>query len=334
MRRSAMAYRLWFIAKAYDQPGCGTIPADAFKGYLARLDISPHTSRRWFDQARMLALIQPRGRYLRLASWQAGIAPLGITHLHRAVKIPVARLVSPGWRAWCWAGFLLQFQERPHASGIIARATLEALSGVPERTQRAYERRAGVINIPNYARFGEIAAIPELAIRAYAQPGYYSKAGQLRRRLPNRREVRGVWLANRGRLVCINTALYPKEDSSQAEVTSSHFSRTPIASAMGEGEEVPDFTTRTPIASASGYGGEVSDFPDRMPIARAMDQNIEHAKSARLYSLHYRQTRKAMRASRNRDGDARSRPGFIYERSRSLPGVGVFDAIPLDPDSS
>jgi len=206
------AFRLWFIAKDFDSGGCGFIPAKAFRQYLRALGIPKQTLYRWLGQAGTLGLITRQDKVYRLTSWQNG-ARAAFTksqRLCRAVLIPKERFLSKGWLAWCWAGFIL------HHTGIISRAALEALSGVPARTQLAYEKKAGVVNKANYASYLRPENDPEMAIGLIDLPGHYGKAGEIRRRLPNSREVSEVSLANKGRLKQINRALFHIEDSSSS----------------------------------------------------------------------------------------------------------------------
>lgn len=127
----------------------------------------------------------------------------GCKKLDNPVKIEVVKFIGAGWASFVWAGFLKNHE------GIIARATLQELSGgVPERTQRYRERRAGVENQANYASFGKVKDNPEQAISVYGEPGYYQQAGEIRRRLPNSRTIPGcVQQAKKGRLKKINQAL-------------------------------------------------------------------------------------------------------------------------------
>ena len=202
------AYKLWFLAKRFDQPGCGFIPAKAFRQHLKNLGIPRQTITRWLGQAEALGLIVLEGKVYRLCSWQTGAQRAGCERLARPVYVPISVFLRRGWLSHCWAGYLLRFK------GLVSRETLYKLSGVPLRTQQAYENQAQVINQFNYASYGSVEDNPELAIRLYGQDGHYTREGQLRRQLPNSRIISGVSLANKGRLKQVNGALCVKEDSS------------------------------------------------------------------------------------------------------------------------
>ncbi len=202
------AYKLWFLAKRFDQPGCGFIPAKTFRQHLKGLGIPRQTIARWLAQAEALGLIGLEGKVYRLCSWQSGAMRAGCERLARPVYVPISVFLKRGWLAHCWAGYLLRFK------GLVSRETLYKLSSVPPRTQQAYENQARVINQFNYASYGSVEDNPDLAIKLYGQDGHYTKQGQLRRQLPNSRIISGVSLANKGRLKQVNGALCVKEDSS------------------------------------------------------------------------------------------------------------------------
>ena len=226
---------------------------------------------------------------------------------------------------------------------MIARATLsksasrESLTSVPPRTQYEYERKAEVINKANYASYGRINDNPELAIALYGQPGHYSKAGEIRQRLPNGRIVRvasecewlratshecttyescashiarmhvsgetgeekGVRLANKGRLKKINQALDQVDGS--LESTPSYCEWLPATSHVCKlQEQFARRNFRTPIS------GEIGDLQPIYP----------------LYSSNPRQTKRVMRKLKKLDDDPRSRPGFIYQHAFDYAGKG------------
>lgn len=200
----ATAYRLWFLAKHFDIPGCGFIPAKAFRQHLLSLGIPRQSLMRWIDQALAIGLLVRSGEVYAIASWQAGAARAGVTHLQRPACILQDKLLEKGWLATCWAAYLLHFNT------LVSRQTLQELTSVPPRTQIAYEHQAGVVNHSNYANFGKVEDNPELAIQLYGQPGFYIRGGELFRRLPNDRNfwaVEGISLESRGRLKHINKAL-------------------------------------------------------------------------------------------------------------------------------
>lgn len=196
-------YRVWFLAKDWEQGGAGYIPAKEFKEYLKELGIAKSTYSRWIKEAYRLGLFQKAAPGLiKLASWEKAGKLAGCEKLDNPVTLEIDKFINAGWMSFVFAGF-----EKNH-EGIVARATLKELTGVPERTQRYRERRAGVENQANYASFGKVKDNPEQAIQAYGEPGYYQQAGEVRRRLPNSRTVpECVQKAKKGRIKKINKAL-------------------------------------------------------------------------------------------------------------------------------
>lgn len=216
--RPAGAFRLWFIAKHYDN-GNGFIPAKHFRHYLGALGVNEKTFYRWLDQAIELGLINrvsggPKTVY-QLAAWEVGKAAAGVSgDLLRAVMVPINQFIAKGWLSVLWAGYLKHFEGKP-----ISRATLERLTGVPARTQLAYETKAQVRSKANFATYGLAPDNLERALEFMPivyRPGHYvTQQGEFRRRLPDTRTAPNeIDLANAGRLKRINQALY-KEGSSQ-----------------------------------------------------------------------------------------------------------------------
>lgn len=197
-------YHGWSMAKDWDRGGTGYIPAKGFKQHLKSLGIPKSTYSRRIKEAYQLGLFQKADKGLiKLASWNEARKLAGCPKLEQPALIDLDKFINAGWMDFVWTGFI------NNHSGIIARATLKALSGgVPERTQRYRERRAGVINHKNYASFGKVKDNPELAVQVYGEPGYYQQAGEVRRRLPNSRTVpECVQKAKKGRIKKINKAL-------------------------------------------------------------------------------------------------------------------------------
>lgn len=215
--RPAGAFRLWFIAKHYDN-GNGFIPAKEFRHYVNAQGVNDKTYYRWLDQAIELGLINRVSGdkpVYQLAAWEVGAVIAGVKNdLLKAAKVPLNKFVAKGWLAVIWAGYLKHFEGKP-----ISRATLESLTGVPARTQLSYETKAGVRSKANYASYGLLPKSIEQALEfvpiVYSPGHYVTESGELRRRLPDTRTAPNeINLANAGRLKRINQALY-KEGSSQ-----------------------------------------------------------------------------------------------------------------------
>ena len=197
-------FRVGFLAKDWDRGKAGIIPFREFKHYLKGLGVAKSTYSRWIREAFNLGLFQRVSKELvKLASWDDFGFIAGCPAIERPAEIEIDKFINAGWLSFGWAGFLTNHE------GIIARATLQELSGgVPERTQRYRERRAGVKNHANYASFGKVKDHPEQAYSVYGEQGYYQQAGEIRRRLPNSRTVpECVQQANKGRLKWINRTL-------------------------------------------------------------------------------------------------------------------------------
>jgi len=200
-RQPLGGYRVWFLAKHWHKAS-GYIPDKKFKEYLKELGIAKSSYSRWIKEAYELGLFQKVDKLIKLASWTSASKLAGCEKLDNPVEIEIDKFINAGWLSFVWAGFLKNHE------GIIARATLKELTGVPERTQRERERQSGVENQANYASFGKVKDYPEQAIQAYGEPGYYSKAGNIKRRLPNSRTVpECIQQAKKGRKRKINQAL-------------------------------------------------------------------------------------------------------------------------------
>jgi len=215
--RPAGAFRLWFIAKHFDN-GSGFIPAKDFRRYVSSLGVNEKTYYRWLDQAITLGLMRREGGanpVYRLAAWESGANAAGVNNsLSRAVNVPIAKFLAKGWLAILWAGYLKHFENKP-----VSRASLEKLTGIPARTQRAYEVKAGVRAKANYASYGQAPNNIDQALEfipvIYRDGHYATDKGEVRRRLPDTRITPDdVSLANKGRIKRINQALC-KEGSSQ-----------------------------------------------------------------------------------------------------------------------
>ena len=208
--------KLWILAKHYDN-GNGFIPARDFKHYLKRtLGIPRGRYDRWIRQAERLGLISYENGVYRLISLSKAAAIIGVTHLAQPLEIGVRRFVNAGWAAWVWAAYIKHHEGKP-----ISRKTLKALTGIPERTQRDYERIAGVKNKGNYANLGNPAKDPQNAIAIDRERGIYGKAGQTRQRLPNSRTIpEEIKKAKKGRTSKANrelNALLNKPSSSNQQ---------------------------------------------------------------------------------------------------------------------
>jgi len=179
--------RLFCVAKHFDN-GNGHIPVDQLKAYAKRyLGIPKARFNRWLREAVQLGIIRRSGNVLTLRSWGKAAVAVGVTNpLRNPVEMGVTKITNDGWAAWVWAAYLKRHENKP-----IARATLERLTGVPERTQRAYETESGVENKANYATEKEPIA--------EERDGYFWYHNQPKKRLGNSRVISGVERCKRGR---------------------------------------------------------------------------------------------------------------------------------------
>jgi len=198
------AFRLWFLAKDYDRGGSGFIPAKKFRQHIRVLGIARPTFYRWLDQAFELGLMEHQGSVYELISWERAAALAGVEGFLKPVHIDLDRFISRGWLAIVWGAYRKHFEGR-----LIARSTLERLSGVPERTQREYEGQISVKRTANFANYGDPSKDPDNALVIDAKRGIYGRAGMTRGRLPDKVAVieGGIELANSGRTKKANRAL-------------------------------------------------------------------------------------------------------------------------------
>jgi hypothetical protein len=146
------AFRIWVFAKSLDSSGSGVALQDNLWRFCENLGIHRKSFLRWKDSALEQGLLR---EVFRSKSQQIGLVLTG--HARAAqifgghqigypVLLPADLFAASGWRAWVWAAFQATFVSKP-----ISRAKLREISGVPEQTQRDYERQVSVIKIRNFA---------------------------------------------------------------------------------------------------------------------------------------------------------------------------------------
>lgn len=130
-------WRAWVLARALDD-GSGFIETDLFVNALNDLGVSERTGARWLACAIEFGLMfYAKGRQrLVYVSEKRASKLYGGKSTKRKVVIRLAPLFDSGWKARVWAGYI----KTAHNGKIISRATLEDLTGVPERAQRNIDR--------------------------------------------------------------------------------------------------------------------------------------------------------------------------------------------------
>jgi len=190
------AARLWMIAKHINPGGCGVIPGKSLRHYaLKGLGIKRAKYDAWLDRATMTGLLSRRDENIRITGIAQAAALLGVARIRRPVYQDIGALVRQGWFAQVWAAWLAchGFTDRP-----ISRAKLRELSGVSERNQRDLERRADVVNLPNYAIDDSLPADNLAGIRDFHHPGAFKYKNVTAWRLPNSREIKNINQAAKG----------------------------------------------------------------------------------------------------------------------------------------
>jgi hypothetical protein len=153
--------RLWLLLQHLDEAGKGWVPEAEARRLLSQPD-APLRLCSWRQLRNLLAdgddLFWQREdgtgeRRIWLASNTRVALRLGVTQLRLApVDLPVSTLLQGigTVRAHFYASFHSSRGNGSQLARPIARATLAALTTVSARSQRAYERRAGVRSQPNW----------------------------------------------------------------------------------------------------------------------------------------------------------------------------------------
>jgi len=207
--RAGGSFRLWVVARHLDQPeGSGKVRIKDLKEYLEIMGVNPRTYRRWIHNAVAIGIFEQdlSGRFYRYKSPARTAIILGAKTIVTPVVIqdPV-RLFEAGWIGVVWAGFLESLnRDRP-----VSRAVLEKMSGVPETTQRYYERIAGDM-IKVFPSFNVIGPIREKdpekrgeqvqhLRRSQEDDSYRIMGNMLVQQLPNVYTASGINRSNPGR---------------------------------------------------------------------------------------------------------------------------------------
>lgn len=136
------AYRCWTAARYLDQPrGSGRVNIDDFNIFLRSMNMIERTKKTWVRQALELEIFKI-GKSHKYYFYK-GVPGSAYTFGAQTIMTPVNLidhqiLFSTGWLGAVWACFL----ESLNSDKPISREVLYSLSGVPESTQRYYERQA------------------------------------------------------------------------------------------------------------------------------------------------------------------------------------------------
>jgi hypothetical protein len=123
------AARLWFIAKSLDAAGSGKVNQVQLFEHLADLGVGGRNRRRWMRDSLDLGLLREvlyrNGEIVyRLASWERGAGMLGCSQIGKPAAVVARSLISPGWRALVWGGYLATLEGQ-----IVSQETKYKLTG-------------------------------------------------------------------------------------------------------------------------------------------------------------------------------------------------------------
>lgn len=145
------AWRLFVLAKNLTTNGGDNVRRDDVREYAASLGVNEKTFRRWMTAARNFDLVRDVQRksgewMLILTSNDKAASIMGSDRKGAPVTMSARLLVGKHWRAYVFAGFEATFNGR-----LISRKKQAELSGIPEVSQRIYDKKAGVKQQKNYA---------------------------------------------------------------------------------------------------------------------------------------------------------------------------------------
>ena len=205
------AVRLFFLAKHFNTGGCGVIPSKALRQYVINdLKVKRGTYDIWLARALHIGIIQTQGTNLKLAGYAAAGVIVGCDRIGRGEYMPLEKFIKKGWLGYVWAAWIKsnKLEDRP-----ISRRTMRELSGIPERTQRFYDKQAGIKKQSHYAKDTTRPGSKGMVeyINEHERDKIRSKAflnnGEIAWRLPNSYKTKHIEEAPKGRLGRINNQL-------------------------------------------------------------------------------------------------------------------------------
>lgn len=192
------AWRLLVLAKALEENGTGKIRREALHDYASSLGVQEKTFARWITAARNFDLVSDvqskSGEWMLILSGNERVASImGCERKGKAVSMSAKLLVGKKWRAYVFGGFENTFNGR-----LITRKKQAELSGIPESTQRKFDKEAGVERKKNFAvsniHANGFSAVLEFGNRASLFKYWDKKTHQLKLgwRLPDSRRFDGA----------------------------------------------------------------------------------------------------------------------------------------------
>lgn len=207
--------KLFFIAKHYDRKrGSGIIHEKEFRNYFNRyVGLSRATYYRWRKQALDLGLFEEKpGSILLILAWGKAARAVGCDRVEKPVDVSLDKFAGSQDLSEVWAGYIKLKEPKPATDKAPAQKhrpiTKEAHrrnTGIPERTQRRYDDKAGIVKHANHALVcSDLKKKPELAITEQSG-GYYANNGKHYKRLGNTSKApKRVKVLPKGRTAKIN----------------------------------------------------------------------------------------------------------------------------------
>lgn len=181
------------MARALDVEGSGKVAREDLREALLEHGAHPRTARRWIRQAIEAGLFHDTNA-LHYRSQGKAAAIVGAERMasRPAIIENPAALFDTGWLGVVWAAYTASRNGGKTDLNPISRAALEKLTGVPERTQREYQKQSKKIkSIACQADFGRLnRRIKDTwthvnNLRKETGKGYLLQGGRLIQRLPN-----------------------------------------------------------------------------------------------------------------------------------------------------
>jgi hypothetical protein len=214
-------YRFWFCLKHFNQSGSGKVSMQSFKEFASNeIEIPPSSFYRWLHECSKIELLKIEKSAILIASYKTAFSFVNCFEVGYPVYIERSKLFKKGWRSAIWAGYLKSqgFENRP-----ISRRFLKEVSGIPERTQRDYHKRARIYSHSNYAKIPNSKVPREIVdgINEFHEDPLRSKAflrdGEIHWQLPNDYCVSKIQIGSRKSSQRINHQLLDlKKDGGRA----------------------------------------------------------------------------------------------------------------------